>query len=49
LAEYERAKRTLPAWKFEMFYNGNFSRPAGLIYEDYNEGIHLVDDFRHPT
>jgi hypothetical protein len=22
VAEYERARRTLPAWKFEMFYNG---------------------------
>jgi hypothetical protein len=46
--EYERAKKTLPAWKFEMFYNGNFTRPAGLIYEDYDEAIHLVDDFPLP-
>lgn len=35
--EYERAKRTLPAWKFEMFYNGEFTRPAGLIYGDFTE------------
>jgi hypothetical protein len=47
--EYDRAKRTLPGWKFEMFYNGNFSRPAGLIYEDFNEDIHLVDDFEIPV
>ena len=33
--EYNRAKRTLPTWKFEMFYNGEFSRPAGMIYEDF--------------
>ena len=32
--EYERAKQTLPAWKFEMFYRGNFERPPGLIYGD---------------
>jgi hypothetical protein len=37
VAEYERAKRTLPAWKFEMFYNGQFTRPAGLIYGDFTE------------
>lgn len=48
IAEYERAKRTLPTWKFEMFYNGNFSRPAGLIYEDYDETIHLVEPFEIP-
>ena len=36
-AEYNRAKRTLPTWKFEMFYNGNFSRPAGMIYEDFSQ------------
>jgi hypothetical protein len=35
VAEYERAKRTLPRWKFEMFYNGQFTHPAGLIYEDF--------------
>jgi hypothetical protein len=38
--EYERARRTLPTWKFQMFYNGEFSRPAGMIYEDFgNEYI----------
>jgi len=35
--EYERAKRTLPAWKFAMFYDGVFTRPAGLIYGDYQD------------
>jgi hypothetical protein len=34
-AEYERQRATLPRWKFEMFCNGNFSRPAGLVYGDY--------------
>jgi len=38
--EYERAKQSLPRWKFEMFYNGEFSRPAGLIYEDF------IDEYR---
>ena len=52
-AEFERAKRTLPAWKFAMFYRGEFSRPAGLIYEDYiddyrENGGHLVAPFEIP-
>lgn len=44
VAEYERARRTLPAWKFEMFYNGEFSRPAGMIYEDFTQN-HIVPAF----
>lgn len=53
-AEYERAKATLPRWKFEMFYNGEFSRPAGLIYEDFVDeyreaGGHLVHPFTIPA
>lgn len=47
-AEYERARRTLPAWKFEMFYNGNFSRPAGLIYEDFTDA-HKIPPFDIPA
>ena len=35
--EYERAKTVLPPWKFSMFYDGDFSRPAGLIYSDYDD------------
>ena len=46
--EYERARSVLPSWKFEMFYNGNFTRPAGLIYGDYDESIHLVKPFTIP-
>lgn len=47
LAEYERARRTLPTWKFEMFYNGNFSRPAGMIYEDFSQN-HIIPAFDIP-
>lgn len=48
LDEYERARRTLPTWKFEMFYNGNFSRPAGMIYEDFSQS-HIVPPFDIPA
>jgi hypothetical protein len=46
--EYDRAKATLPAWKFEMFYNGAFSHPAGLIYEDFTPW-HVCDPFPIPA
>jgi len=40
--EYERAKRSLPGWKFRMFYDGEFTRPAGMIYNDLEHGIHVI-------
>lgn len=51
--EYERARRTLPAWKFKMAYAGQYDRPAGLIYSDFidayrDEGGHLVRPFPLP-
>ncbi len=35
--EYQRAERTLPRWKFNLFYRGRYERPAGLIYDSFNE------------
>ena len=48
-AEYERMKAKLPAWKFEMFYNGNFTRPAGLIYSDFDDVENTCADFDIPA
>lgn len=53
-AEYERMERVLPAWKFNMFYRGQFTRPAGAIYgdfiDDYREsGGHKVHPFAIPS
>jgi len=47
--EYERAKRALPAWKFDMLYRGRFARPAGMIFADFNEATHIVKPFRIPS
>jgi hypothetical protein len=51
-AEYERAKRDLPAWKFDLFYRAIFTRPAGLIYDSYLDEPaptgHLVPRFVIP-
>ena len=47
--EFERAKLTLPEWKFKMFYMGEFARPEGLVYEDFNPGHHIVEPFDIPS
>jgi hypothetical protein len=43
--EFERARRDLPKWRFDMFYRGMFTRPLGLIYDSYDETIHETDRF----
>ena len=47
-AEYERARRDLPQWKFDMFYNALFTRPAGLIYDCVDETRHIIPRFAIP-
>jgi len=46
--EYERARDTLPLWKFNMFYNAVFTRPAGLIYDAFNAEMHGTPRFAIP-
>lgn len=46
-AEFERAKRTMPEWRFRMFYLGQFTRPAGLIYGDFTDQM-VVEPFEIP-
>lgn len=40
-AEYDRARRDLPRWKFRMMYCGDFSKPAGQIYDNFGP-VHMV-------
>jgi hypothetical protein len=47
-AEYERARRDLPRWKFDMFYRGRFARPAGMIYDCWEDAVHKVRAFAIP-
>jgi hypothetical protein len=52
-SEFERAKRTLPDWKFNMQYRGVYERPAGMIYRDFidkhkDQGGHKVKPFDLP-
>lgn len=37
VAEFERARRVLPRWKFDLFYRGIFTRPAGMIYDAFKD------------
>lgn len=47
-AEFERARRNLPAWKFDMFYRGLLTRPAGLIYDNFDDQRHVIPRFAIP-
>ena len=46
--EYERAKNTMPRWKFNMFYRGVFEKPAGLIYDSFDESVCCIPRFSLP-
>lgn len=35
--EWERARRTLPPWRFDMFNRARFTRPAGMIYNSFDQ------------
>lgn len=37
--EFEDAKRRLPKWKFDLFYRAIFTRPAGVIYDAFDEEV----------
>ena len=46
--EYDRAMRVLPRWKHAMFYNGEFTRPAGMIYDCFDEALSVLAPFTIP-
>ena len=35
--EWDRARRSMADWKFDLRYRGRYSRPAGLIYDSYHD------------
>lgn len=47
-AEYEEAKKRLPKWKFNLFYRGVYDKPAGLIYDEFDEEYQVIDRFLIP-
>lgn len=47
--EYENAKKTLPSWKFRMFYDGAYSRTLGSIYDCFDpDAGHVCKPFPIP-
>jgi PBSX family phage terminase large subunit len=44
-SEIERARKMLPEWKFRMFFEAEFTRPAGLIFEE----VHYIAPFKLPS
>lgn len=49
MAEYDRAKREMPRWRFDMFYNGLLTRPAGVIYTDYDDSYAVFESVPSPN
>lgn len=47
-AEYDRIQASMPEWKFDMFYRGRFTRPAGMIYGCFDRSIHTMPRFAIP-
>jgi hypothetical protein len=43
--EFERVRRELPRWKFDLFYRAVFTRPAGLIYDCFDPKRHKIPRF----
>lgn len=46
--EFERMRRELPRWKFDLFCRAIFTRPAGLVYDCFDEGRECVPRFAIP-
>jgi hypothetical protein len=46
---WEDRKRKMQPWKFDMQLRGIYSRPAGMVYSDFNESVHLIKPFNIPS
>ncbi len=44
LSEITRARKVLPGWKFTMFFEARFTRPAGLVFES----VEYIEPFQLP-
>ena len=47
--EYEKRRAEMPSWKFDMFYRGRYAKPAGLIYDAFDESVCLIKRFPIPV
>jgi hypothetical protein len=46
--EYDRVEGTMPRWKLNMFYRGEFDIPEGLIYGCFDTAADVCDPFPIP-
>lgn len=45
---FEAERASMPRWRFDMAYRGVFTRPAGLIYDSFDESKHVCPPFPIP-
>lgn len=48
IEEIERARRTLPARTFRQEYLASFECPVGLVFDEWDDNLHVVDDDAMP-
>ncbi len=48
-AEYERMRRVLSPATFRRRYQGDYTRPEGLVYPDFIDEEHIVEPFEIPS
>lgn len=46
--EFDRARDSMPRWRFDLFYRAIFTRPAGMIYDCFDEQKHKLPRFAIP-
>lgn len=46
--EFERARASMPLWRFNLFYRAIFGRPAGMIYDCFEAKDHIIPRFKLP-
>ena len=49
LAEYDFQHNRMPSWKFDLFYRGLYSKPAGLIYDAFDDATCKIKRFPIPA
>jgi hypothetical protein len=37
--EFDRMRDSMPLWKFRMFYQGQYDKPAGLVYDSFDDTL----------
>lgn len=48
-AEYDRKKQTMDPRRFAALYEGQFEKMHGLVYDCFNEEVHVVEPFALPA